>query len=46
MRCSVLDVHGWRGGSATSGVQQQFQPRQTDNELSLLELDVVQSTEH
>ena len=31
-----------RGGS---GVQQHFQPRQTDNESSLLELQVVRNIE-
>ena len=35
----VLEVHRLRGGS---GVQQRIQPRQTDNESSLLELVVVQ----
>ena len=35
----VLEVHRLRGGS---GVQQHIQPRQTDDESSLLELVVVQ----
>jgi hypothetical protein len=35
----VLEVHGLRGGS---GVQQCIQPRQADDESSLLELMVVQ----
>jgi hypothetical protein len=35
----VLEVHGLRGGSR---VQQRIQPRQTNDESSLLELVVVQ----
>ena len=35
----VLEIHGLRGGS---GVQQHIQPRQANDESSLLELVVVQ----
>ena len=41
----VLGFHRAMGTKRGSGVQQQFQPRQTNNESSLLELEVMRDDE-
>ena len=41
----VLGFHRATGTKRGSGVQQRFQPRQTDNESSLLKLEVVRDDE-
>jgi len=41
----VLGFHRATGTKRGSRVQQQFQPRQTNNKSSLLELEVVQDDE-